>query len=91
MNNIFCIQPHHDAIAGSPGVPRPGYRGPNGPNVMSQRMNTVASAQNTISSTHANAINTFGMPSQIRTPSGLSIQKATVMTGKKCFVGGYLG
>lgn len=83
LNNIFFIQPHHDAITGSPGVLRQGYQGPNGPNVMFQRMNTAACVQNTIPSTHANAMNTFGMPSQIRTPSGLSIQKATVMTGKK--------
>ena len=76
---MFYLQPHQGAIMGSQGVPQPRYQGSNGSNVMFQRMNTAVGVQNNIPST--NAMNSFGIPSQIRTPSGLSIQKATVMTG----------
>ena len=72
--NHFFFQPQQSSIIRSPGVPRPGLQGQH---IIVQRMNSIVGPQNTVPST----MNNFGLPIQIRTQSGVTIQKATVMTG----------
>ena len=58
------------------GLPRPGYPASS---LMIQRMNSPTGARApVVTSTAVNNINASPI---VRTPSGLSIQKATVMTG----------
>ena len=71
---IFFFQPQQSTIIRPSGVPRPGLQGQH---IIVQKMNSIVGPQNTVPST----MNNFGLPIQIRTQSGVTIQKATVMTG----------
>ena len=74
--HFFCFQPQKGQLNGQPGIPRPRIQGQH---IIVQRINSVAGAKNTVPST----MNSFGLPLQIGAPGGITLQKATVMTGMK--------
>ena len=70
---LFCFQPRQITAIG--GLPRPGY--PTASPII-QRTRHPIGVRNPVSSS---SMTNFNAQTLIRTPSGLSIQKATVMTG----------
>ena len=75
LSTMFYLQPHSGVISG-------GLQGAGCATAAPIRMGGPSVTRNPVPST---PINNFNIPPLIRTPSGLSIQKATVMTGKYLF------